>query len=227
MVSTGSRRDFIRVGVQRIRLQGIDAPESKQRCRAGGETWLAAQPPPGHFASASAAGRSSAPSATATATGVSARCAGSAAPTRTPGWSSSAGRWRTGSTRRITSRTRPPRRRPVGACGEASSSSRRAGAAGRGSRPRRRAERAIAVSSGISVRRARASTTCRVGASYAKTRIDTATGERGFCTESEARAAGWWRAKRRRGRRLRHTVGERQACIGHLMWGPTLHTKNK
>ena len=34
------------------------------------------------------------------------------------------------------------------------------------------------------------------GQSYAKTRIDAATGERWFCTESEARAAGWRRAKR-------------------------------
>ena len=34
------------------------------------------------------------------------------------------------------------------------------------------------------------------GAWYAKTRIDTAKGERWFCTESEARTAGWRRAKR-------------------------------
>ena len=34
------------------------------------------------------------------------------------------------------------------------------------------------------------------GQSYAKTRIDTAKGERWFCTEAEARAAGWRRAKR-------------------------------
>ena len=34
------------------------------------------------------------------------------------------------------------------------------------------------------------------GRSYAKTRIDTAKGERWFCTEAEARAAGWRRAKR-------------------------------
>ena len=34
------------------------------------------------------------------------------------------------------------------------------------------------------------------GASYAKTRIDTAKGERWFCGESEARASGWRRAKR-------------------------------
>ena len=35
-----------------------------------------------------------------------------------------------------------------------------------------------------------------VGASYPKTRIDTAKGERWFCTEAEARVAGWRRAKR-------------------------------
>ena len=34
------------------------------------------------------------------------------------------------------------------------------------------------------------------GAWYAKTRIDTAKGERWFCTEAKARAAGWRRAKR-------------------------------
>ena len=34
------------------------------------------------------------------------------------------------------------------------------------------------------------------GAWYAKTRIDTAKGERWFCTEAEARTAGWRRAKR-------------------------------
>ena len=31
--------DTLRIGPERIRLHGIDAPESKQRCRAGGETW--------------------------------------------------------------------------------------------------------------------------------------------------------------------------------------------
>ncbi len=31
--------DTLRFGSQRIRLHGIDAPESKQRCRAGGKTW--------------------------------------------------------------------------------------------------------------------------------------------------------------------------------------------
>ena len=34
------------------------------------------------------------------------------------------------------------------------------------------------------------------GASYAKTRIDTAKGERWFCSDSDARGAGWRRAKR-------------------------------
>ena len=34
------------------------------------------------------------------------------------------------------------------------------------------------------------------GVWYAKTRIDTAKGERWFCTEAKARAAGWRRAKR-------------------------------
>ena len=31
--------DTLRIGSERIRLHGIDAPESAQRCRAGGETW--------------------------------------------------------------------------------------------------------------------------------------------------------------------------------------------
>ena len=34
------------------------------------------------------------------------------------------------------------------------------------------------------------------GQSYARTRIDTSKGERWFCSEAEARAAGWTRAKR-------------------------------
>ena len=31
--------DTLRIGSERIRFHGVDAPESKQRCRAGGETW--------------------------------------------------------------------------------------------------------------------------------------------------------------------------------------------
>ena len=31
--------DTLRVESERIRLHGIDAPESAQSCRAGGETW--------------------------------------------------------------------------------------------------------------------------------------------------------------------------------------------
>ena len=31
--------DTLEVGDTRVRLHGIDAPESKQRCRAGGRTW--------------------------------------------------------------------------------------------------------------------------------------------------------------------------------------------
>ena len=31
--------DTLRIGPERIRLYGIDASESAQRCRAGGETW--------------------------------------------------------------------------------------------------------------------------------------------------------------------------------------------
>ena len=54
------------------------------------------------------------------------------------------------------------RSRRVGV-GEASSSSPHAGVAGSGSRPRRRAAQPIAASRGTSARRARASTTCRVG----------------------------------------------------------------
>ena len=32
--------DTLRIGSERIRLHGIDAPESAQSCRAGGETWV-------------------------------------------------------------------------------------------------------------------------------------------------------------------------------------------
>ena len=39
--------DTLRLGAERIRLHGIDAPESAQRCRAGGKTWACgAKPPP-------------------------------------------------------------------------------------------------------------------------------------------------------------------------------------
>ena len=31
--------DTLRIGPERIRLHGIDAPESAQSCRAGGKTW--------------------------------------------------------------------------------------------------------------------------------------------------------------------------------------------
>ena len=31
--------DTLRIGSERIRLHGIGAPESAQRCRAGGKTW--------------------------------------------------------------------------------------------------------------------------------------------------------------------------------------------
>ena len=31
--------DTLRLGAQRVRLHGIDAPESSQTCRAGGKTW--------------------------------------------------------------------------------------------------------------------------------------------------------------------------------------------
>ena len=35
--------DTLRIGSERIRLHGIDAPESAQRCGAGGETWRRAR----------------------------------------------------------------------------------------------------------------------------------------------------------------------------------------
>ena len=63
---------------------GFTASTRRSRRRAAARAarpGLAAKPPPVRFASASAAGRSSAPSATATATGVSSRCAASPAPT--------------------------------------------------------------------------------------------------------------------------------------------------
>ena len=31
--------DTLRIGAQKIRLHGIDAPESKQTCRSGGKAW--------------------------------------------------------------------------------------------------------------------------------------------------------------------------------------------
>ena len=69
-------------------------------------------------------------------------------------------------------------------------SSRRAGGVGRGLRLRRRALRAIAAIKGNISRKGTRIYHVPGGASYPKTRIDTAKGERWFCTESDASAAG-------------------------------------
>ena len=56
--------DTLRIGSGRIRFHGIDASESAQRCRAGGETWArGAVAPRTHRMRL--AGRSSAPNAAA------------------------------------------------------------------------------------------------------------------------------------------------------------------
>ena len=93
---------------------------------------------------------------------------------------------RTGRARRIASPTRRQRRRPAGISGEASSSNRRAGGVGRGSRPRR-ALRAIAASRGISAGRARASTTCQAGI---RTRSRASTRRRGSGGSAPRRRPG-------------------------------------
>ena len=38
-VPTVTDGDTLRIGPERIRFHGIDAPESAQSCRAGGKTW--------------------------------------------------------------------------------------------------------------------------------------------------------------------------------------------
>ena len=39
-VATVTDGDTLKIGPERIRLHGIDAPESAERCRAGGRTWV-------------------------------------------------------------------------------------------------------------------------------------------------------------------------------------------
>ena len=55
--------DTLRIGPARIRLHGIDAPESKQTCRAGGETWACGAAATRALRSRIAGRRSSVPSA--------------------------------------------------------------------------------------------------------------------------------------------------------------------
>ena len=187
--------DTLRLGAERIRLHGIDAPESAQSCRARGKIWAC-----GEAASRALRERiGRRPVACAEHDRdrygrIVAVCRVAGADVNA-GWSPRAGRWPTGSTRPITSRRNRPRRPPAAACGGATSSSHRAGVAGRDSRHRRRAVRAIAASGDISKKGTRIYHVPG-GAWYAKTRIDTAKGERWFCTEAKARAAGWRRAKR-------------------------------
>ena len=71
--------DTLRIGPERIRLHGIDAPESAQSCQRGRQDLgLRRSRHPSASRAHRPTGRSSAPSTTATATGVSSRCAGSA-----------------------------------------------------------------------------------------------------------------------------------------------------
>ena len=173
--------DTLRIGSERIRLHGIDAPESKQSCRARGETW--------------ACGAAATRALRERIGGRSVECAerdrdrygrivvvSQVVGVDVNAWMVEQG-WplRTGATRRIASRRSRLQRAPAGACGGPTSSCRRAGAAGRGS---------AAAAGGAGDYRIKGNVR------HNGSRIDTAKGERWFCTEAEARAAGWRRAKR-------------------------------
>ena len=188
--------DTLKVGRERIRLHGIDAPESKQTCRVGGETWACG-------AAATRALRERIAGRTVECAErdrdrygrIVAVCrvggAGLNAWMVAQGWAVA---YRKYSTDYVSQ--------------EAAAKAGRRGV-WRGefvvpSRWRRgeRLEAAAAAGGGE----------CRIkgnvsrkgtriyhvpgGASYAKTRIDEAKGERWFCSEAEARAAGWRRAQR-------------------------------
>ena len=188
--------DTLRLGAERVRLHGIDAPASKQTCRAGGKTWRCG-------AAATRALREHIAGRTVECAErdrdrygrIVAVC--SIAGRDVNAWMVKQGwalAYRKYSTDYVShERTAKAARRGVWR-GEVVAPWRW-----------RRGERLQAAARSDSGE-------CRIkgnvnrkgtriyhvpgGASYARTRIDTAKGERWFCTEAEARAAGWRRAKR-------------------------------
>ena len=188
--------DTLRIGVDRVRLHGIDAPESKQTCRAGGEPWrcgasatralcerIAGRPVECAERDRDRYGR------------VVAVCR--VAGTDVNAWMVEQG-WAVAYRKYSTDYVSHER---------AAKAARRGMWRGEFAVPSRwrRGERLQATDStdggdcrikGNISRKGTRIYHVPGGASYAKTRIDTSKGERWFCSEAEARAAGWRRAKR-------------------------------
>ena len=188
--------DTLKVGAERIRLHGIDAPESAQRCRAGGETWACGE------AATRALRERIAGRQVACAEHDRDRYGRIVAVCRVDGaevnaWMVKQGwavAYRKYSTDYVSHEM-------------AAKAARRGLWRGEFVEPSRwrRGERLEAVpASGPGDCRIKGNVSrkgtriyhVQGGGSYAKTRIDTAKGERWFCTEAQARAAGWRRAKR-------------------------------
>ena len=188
--------DTLRIGSERIRFHGIDAPESAQSCRAGGKTWACGEA--ATRALRERIGRRPVECAERDRDRygrIVAVCRVGGADLNAwmveQGWALA---YRKYSTHYVSQEA-------------AAQAARRGVWRGEFVQPSRwrrgeRLQAAAAASAGD----------CRIkgniskkgtriyhvpgGVSYAKTRIDTAKGERWFCTEAKARAAGWRRAKR-------------------------------
>ena len=188
--------DTLRIGPARIRLHGIDAPESAQSCSAGGKTWAC-----GEAATRALRGRIGRRPVECAERDrdrygrIVAVCRVAGADVNAwmvdPGWAVA---YRKYSTDYVSHETAAKRARRGVWRGDFVEPSRW-----------RRGER-LEATAGV------AAGDCRIkgnisrkgtriyhvrgGAFYARTRIDTAKGERWFCSEAQARAAGWRRAKR-------------------------------
>ena len=186
--------DTLRVESEGIRLHGIDAPESAQSCRAGGETWAC-----GEAATRALRGRLAGRPVECTERDrdrygrIVAVCRIDGADVNAwmveQGWAVA---YRKYSTDYVSHET-------------AAKAARRGVWRGDFVEPSRwrRGERLEAAASGVGDCRLKGNISqkdTRIyhvpgGQSYANTRIDTAKGERWLCTEAEPRAAGWRRAK--------------------------------
>ena len=162
--------DTLRIGPERIRLHGIDAPESAQSCRAGGKTWAC-----GEVATRALRERIGRRPVECSERDrdrygrIVAVCRVGGADLNAwmvaQGWAVA---YRKYSTDYVSQETAAKAASDVGDCRIKGNISKK----------------------GIRIYHVPS------GASYAKTRIDTAKGERWFCTEAEARSARWQRAKR-------------------------------
>ena len=224
--------DTIEIHGQRIRLYGIDAPEASQPCDLDGKPWRCGQASANALAEYIGRRPSPASRATATATGGWLPRAASAVRVSAPGWCARAGPSPTEGTRRTSSPTKRRRAPRSAASGAARSSSRGSGALS--------GEPAVALSAHAqSVRphrhRSRHRSGCDIkgninskgeriyhmpgGRSYASTVIDPTRGERWFCSEAEAQAAGWRRAMSNplsRARPAPQPQGRRQHAVANV-----------